>query len=304
MIGEGALKFKENFVSVPGGNVYTKLYDPARRLFGFRLGRIKKALVMIHGGPGYPHNYLENLSVVSDLIPVLFYDQLGCGKSERVQDTTLWNVKRFVEELESIRVFYKVDQLILHGHSWGSIVALEYALKFPERVSGIVMESPCVSIPLWKRDSERLLEQLSVENQKIVEETKRNYRFGNHDFVLAVDEYYRKFVHHERPKPPVLQYCDMQACSEVYTTMWGPCEFILSGSLAPYDRSEELKNISLPVLFTAGEHDEVLPETLSVYESFCQNARTIVLENSRHFPHMDASEDYEALLREFLSKIM
>jgi proline iminopeptidase len=151
---------KESFVKVPGGRVYSRLYDPGTRFLGLRVSRMREALVMIHGGPGYPHDYLQGLSSLSDIIPVLFYDQLGCGRSDRVSDISLWKIDRFVEELEALRRFYGLEKLILHGHSWGTIVALEYTLRYPDIVTGLVFESPCISIPLWLKDSSVLLSKL------------------------------------------------------------------------------------------------------------------------------------------------
>ncbi len=289
-------------MSVPGGKVYTRIFDQGKRILGVRLGKMRDAMVMIHGGPGYPHNYLENLSALSDVMPVLFYDQLGCGRSEKSDDISLWKIGRFVEELEAIRKFYGLEKLILHGHSWGTIVALEYTLKYPDFVKAVIFESPCLSIPLWKKDSLQLITRLDGVTQKVIEDVKKTYRFNSPEFIAAVDLYYQNFVHHERPKPEVLLYCDAHAGAQVYTTMWGPCEFIVSGSLSDYNRMDSLVDINVPVLFTAGEYDEVLPETLATYVNHCPGSTSRIFKGARHFPHIDSCVEYESLLRDFIGK--
>jgi proline iminopeptidase len=290
----------DSCVAVPGGKVFTRLIDTESRILGFRLKKISEALLFIHGGPGYPHDYLSCLSSVSEIMPVLFYDQLGCGRSDKIQDISLWKINRFVEEIEALRCHFGLAKLVLHGHSWGTIVALEYALQYPERISALIFESPCISIPLWKKDSLTLLEQLSATSQEVINETKRNFRFNNPDFIKAVDEYYQKFVHHERPKPEILQYCDTHANSEVYTTMWGPCEFIVTGTLSNYNNIDGLSKITAPILFTAGEFDEVLPETLKLYSQNAPNSKHHIIKNGRHLSHMDSTIEYENIVRNFI----
>ena len=91
-------------------------------------------LLVLHGGPGFPHNYLKPLESLSDERPIVFYDQLGCGNSDRPEDPNLWHTERFVEELAKVRQSLNLEQAHILGHSWGSMLAIDYALTKPEGI--------------------------------------------------------------------------------------------------------------------------------------------------------------------------
>lgn len=291
---------KSYFIGVPGGKIYSRLFDTGKRFLFLRVNKMRQALVFIHGGPGYPHNYFENMVSLSDIMPVIFYDQLGCGKSDRPSNNSLWNIERFVEELEALRNFYGLESMILNAHSWGTIVALEYALKYPDYVSGIIFESPCINIPLWLRDSNELIAKLNEKTRDVIESTKKNYRFNSAEFISAVSEYYRNYVWHDFPKPELIKYCDENSNYQVYTYMWGPCEFIVNGILKDYDKTDSLCMLTCSVIFTSGEFDEVLPETMSFYQSKCPGSSVKIFKGARHFPHINNHTEYDATIREFI----
>ncbi|HMO18717.1 MAG TPA: proline iminopeptidase-family hydrolase [Oligoflexia bacterium] len=305
------LNITEELVPVPGGRVFARLFGGRKssafekffELFGSRAG-IECSLINLHGGPGYPHDYLLGLSGLSDILPVLFYDQLGCGGSDRPSNLSLWRISRFVEEIETIREFFKIKTVILHGHSWGTILALEYALRYPERVRGIVFESPCINISRWKLDSEKFLESLSQKSRDAINNARSTYRFNSKEFIEAVDEYNQRYLHPDRPQPDLLLKCNQNSSTEVYTTMWGPCEFIVSGSLKDYDRSSSLSSLSVPVLYTAGEHDEVSLETLEGYARETPGSYYKIFDGAHHFPHLEAENEYLTVMKDFLSDVL
>src|SRR4051812_41937810 len=106
----------EGRVSVPGGEVWYKLIHPDASGI---------PLVVMHGGPGSAHGYLLSLAALADERPVLFYDQLGCGFSDRPDDVSLWNAERFAEEFQVLRHALKLEEFHLFGHSWGAMLALD-----------------------------------------------------------------------------------------------------------------------------------------------------------------------------------
>jgi proline iminopeptidase len=281
---------KEGFIAVPGGRVWYQSIGNARNT----------PLVVLHGGPGYPHDYLEPLAELADRYRVIFYDQLGCGKSERPSDPGLWRIERFVDELSSVCKELKLRKFHLLGHSWGTIVAVEYALLHPDKLLSLVLASPCLSIPRWVADAAALRKLLPDEVRRVLDEHEQNQNYYAPAYFKATAEYYRCYVCRIRPKPEPVQRSDAGAGGEVYTSMWGPNEFCITGSLAHYDCTAELSKLSLPVFFTCGRLDEAQPETTQYYQNLIPGAQLRVFENSSHTAHWEDKEKYLQSVRDFL----
>src|SRR5690348_230327 len=127
---------QEGYIRVTGGLVWYKVVNPGNGI----------PLLTLHGGPGSPHDYLEPLEKLANERPIIFYDQLGCGKSERPENESLWQRSRFVEELGEIRKALKLEQVHLFGHSWGTMLAIDYALTKPDGLISLILASPALSI--------------------------------------------------------------------------------------------------------------------------------------------------------------
>ena len=155
----GKQESTEGFVAVPGGHVWY-------RKVGW--GDLTPILVL-HGGPGYPHDYLEPLEELAIDRSVVFYDQLGCGRSERPDDPGLWTVERAVLELAAVREALSLPRVHLYGHSWGTMLAVDYALTWPEGLESLILASPCIQIPRWIEDSKQLRKQLPTEVQQVLD---------------------------------------------------------------------------------------------------------------------------------------
>ena len=189
-------------------------------------------LFVLHGGPGYPHNFQNNLSVLANNgFPVILYDQLGCGLSDRPKDTSLWTVDFYVEELEALRkhLGYKLINII--GQSWGGSLAAEYTLRYPKRVNRLILHSPLIDTKLWVEEADKLKDQLP---NNLGEKMRKLEQTGNTDG----DEYGKlahlfndTFVLRVRPKPQDAIDGENNASSEVYNTMWGPSEAYATGNM-------------------------------------------------------------------------
>lgn len=127
----------ERFIPVVGGRVWCRIAGIGDRI----------PLLALHGGPGIPHDYLEPLVEVADERPVVFYDQLGCGRSDRPDDPSLWQIGRFVAEVSQVREALGLARVQILGHSWGTILAADYALHQPLGLVSLVLASPALSVP-------------------------------------------------------------------------------------------------------------------------------------------------------------
>jgi proline iminopeptidase len=153
---------QEGYIKVTGGNVWYKIVGAKENI----------PLIMIHGGPGFPSDSLQTLHTLGKSRPVIFYDQLGCGRSDRPKDKSLWKKERFLDELETLRQHLNVDQMHILGHSWGSMIATMYALRYPKRVKSLILSGPFLSVECWIKDANKLKKNYQIKFKKLLIKTK------------------------------------------------------------------------------------------------------------------------------------
>jgi proline iminopeptidase len=249
-----------------------------------------------------PHDYLEPLADLADLRPVVFYDQLGCGRSDRPSDSSLWNVDRFVTELVQLRTALGLDRVHLLGHSWGSMLALEHYLAKPIGIVSLTLASPSLSIPRWLEDVTRLRTLLPAGVQTILERHERDGSTDSAEYEAAVMVFYRRHLCRLDPWPECLDRAMAGSGSDVYETMWGPSELFMTGTLKNYDRADRLPEIDIPTLFTCGRYDEATPRTVSWYRSLVSKSELTVFEHSAHMAHLEEPNTYLQRLRAHLAR--
>ena len=290
----GAPSVEEGYVDVAGGRVWYQIV-------GERTGATP--LLLLHGGPGVPSYYLESLAALADERPVIFYDQLGCGRSEKPSDPTLWRVDRFVEELGQIRETLDLTEVHLLGHSWGAMLATDYMLTRPKGVASLILASPALSIPLWIEDANRLRAELPMETQEVLRRHEAAGTTDSAEYQESTMVYYKRYLSRLDPWPPALLRSFEELAAPVYNSMWGPSEFYATGSLKDYDRTRRLGELELPVLLTAGRYDEATPETTEWYQSLIPGSELIIFEDSAHITMLDEAERYVEVVRTFLTKV-
>ncbi|HLX57869.1 MAG TPA: proline iminopeptidase-family hydrolase, partial [Ktedonobacteraceae bacterium] len=260
-------------------------------------------LLILHGGPGTPHDYLEPLEALADERPIIFYDQLGCGKSERPDDVNLWFSERFVEELGQIREALGLKQVHIFGHSWGSMLAVDYALTRPEGLVSLILASPPLCIARWLQDAADYRSRLPLEVQNILDRHEAAGTTDSEDYQWATMEYYRRHICRLKPWPDSLERARAAEGTVVYQTMWGPTEFFMTGNLLNYDRTARLHEINVPTLFTCGRYDEATPEATAWYQSFIPGSEMVCFEHSAHMPHLEETKGYLRVVRGFLDRV-
>jgi len=284
---------QEGYISVPGGQVWYKIVNPS----------ISIPLLVLHGGPGSSHNYLEPLERLANERTIIFYDQLGCGNSERPNDTSLWQRNRFVEELHQVRKALKLESVHLYGHSWGAMLAADYALTKPNGLKSLILASPPLSIPRWLKDMERYRSSLPIEVQMVLGEHERNNTTDTEEYQEASMEFYHRYLCRLEPWPEPLERTLANEGASVYETMWGPSEFYMTGNLLDYDRTAQLKEIDIPTLFTCGRYDEATPEATIWYQSLLPKSEVAIFERSAHMAHLEETEPYLQVVQNFLQRV-
>jgi proline iminopeptidase len=287
-----AFKDAEGTLIVPGGRIYY-------RIAGADAPGVP--LLVLHGGPGAPHDYLESLAALADERPVIFYDQLGCGRSERPDDPSLWRVERSVAEIAALCEALGLSRVNLLGQSWGAMLAVEYLLAGGSDVDRLVLSAPLLSSPLWIADQRGLLGKMPPEVRDAVATAESAGNYDAPGYQAAMILYYRRHLCRLDPWPESLNRTFEGLGIQVYLTMWGPSEFTCTGTLRQADLLQRLPELRVPVLLTCGRYDEAAPATVQKLQQLISGARMQIFENASHNHHLEQAEEYLSVVREFLN---
>jgi proline iminopeptidase len=291
---------EERRLEVPGGRVWS------RRVGSGPTGLVSGGglpLLVLHGGPGAPHHYLEPLAALADERPVIFYDQLGCGESERPDDSSLWTVERFVEEVAAVREALGLQRMHLLGQSWGSTLAVNYVARVPDHgVAGMVLSGPFLSSSRWEADQRAHLAAMPGAVQAAVADAEASGDFDAPAYQDAMMSFYQRHVCRLDPWPDCLNEAFQNMGMDVYMKMWGPSEFTCTGTLRGAEFTGLLPRIEQPTLLTCGCFDEATPETTAWYHSLIPEAEMRVFEDASHNHHLEHPAEYLDLVRAFLRK--
>lgn len=261
-------------------------------------------LLTLHGGPGAGHDYLEPLAKLSPDRTVVFYDQLGCGRSDRPDDPALWRIERFAHEIDTLRAALGLTRIHLLGQSWGGWLAIEYMLGRPEGIASLVLASTSASIPQFVAEAELLKAALPGDLPDTLRRHEAAGDYRHPDYQAAVEAFYRRHLCRLDPWPDCLQRSARNLeDNPVYLTMNGPNEFIVTGRLEHWERRERLHEITAPTLITVGRHDEVTPACAETLNRGIVGSRLVLFEDSSHSAHLEEQDAYLELLGRFLKDI-
>lgn len=284
---------REGMIQVSGGKVWYRI-----------VGADKKGipLIALHGGPGAPHDYLESLEALADERPVIFYDQLGCGNSDRPSDTSLWNISRFEEELQQVRDALNLNEVHILGASWGTMLGVQYALSGKQGIKSLVLSGPYLSTSLWDADQQEWISQLPANIRDTIRKYEACKEYSAESYQNAMMEYYKLHVCRLESWPECLNRTFEKMGVEVYQYMWGPSEFTMTGTLKDANLLPRLGFLKVPTLLTCGEFDEATPGTMKIYKDAIPGAQMHVFSGASHAHQLECKEEFIAVVREFLRK--
>jgi len=284
-----ALSATEAYLPVPGGQIWYRVSGPGAAT----------PLILLHGGPGYSSFYLRSLDSLGLDRPTIRYDQLGSGKSGQTTDTLLFTIPHFVAELDSLRAALGLTRVHLLGHSWGTILALEYYRAHPEHVASLILASPALDIPAWERHARELVKTLPESAQRAIRVREAEHNYAAADYQAALADFYGRYVW-RRPVQADLDSTFQTVNQSLYSYMQGPSEFTITGTLKRYDATPWLPGIRIPTLYTVGEFDEANPVTVRHFAELTPGAKVTVLANAAHITTWDAPAEMLATVRNFL----
>ncbi|MCC3158476.1 proline iminopeptidase-family hydrolase [Hymenobacter sp. 15J16-1T3B] len=284
-------------ISTPKGtfNVWTKRFGNNPRI----------KLLLLNGGPGATHEYFECMEsfLPQEGIEFIYYDQLGCGNSDNPKDTAMWSLPRYVEEVEQVRQALKLDKdnFYLLGHSWGGILAAEYALKYQQHLKGLIISNMMMSIPAYNKYADEVLApQLKPEVLREIRqiEAKKDFQNPRYMELLEPNFYAEHLCRVPLPEPAARSLGKTN--QSLYVTMQGPSEFGASGKLVNWDRVADLPKLAVPVLSIGGKHDTMDPEHMRMVAQKVQNGTALICPKGSHMSFYDDQPTYMAGLTKWI----
>ncbi len=277
-----------------------------------RIGNNPKIKVLLlNGGPGLTHEYFECFEnfFPAEGIEFIYYDQLGCGNSDNPQDTTFWDLARYVEEVEQVRTALNLnkDNFYLLGHSWGGILAMQYALKYQSNLKGLIISNMMCSCPDYGKYAQDVLaKQMNPQVLDTIRKLEAKGDFANPKYMeLLMPNFYGEHIcripSDKWPEPMTRSLGKIN--NFLYVTMQGPSEFGIAGNLVNWDVKKELAKISVPTLTIGAKYDTMDPEHMKWMSTQVQNGTYLYCENGSHMSLYDDQQTYFAGLLKFIKGV-
>ena len=257
-------------------------------------------LLLLHGGPGATHEYFE---VFDSYFPAAgieyyYYDQLGSAYSDQPDQPQLWELPRFVEEVEQVRQALALNQsnFYLLGSSWGGMLAIEYALKYQQYLKGVIISNMMASIPAYNEYAKKVL--MPSMDQTALAEIKRLEAAGDYEnpryMELLMPHYYTQHVLRMPADqwPDPVQRTLKHLNTKIYTLMNGPSELGCRGNLVKWDRTADLEKITVPTLTIGARYDTMDPAHMEMMAGRVQRGRYLFCPNGSHFAMYDDQQVY------------
>jgi len=264
-------------------------------------------LLLLHGGPAATHEYFEACDsfLPAAGVEYYYYDQLGSAYSDQPDEPDLWQIDRFVDEVEQVRVALALDagNFFLLGHSWGGILGIEYALKYQQHLKGLVVSNMMSSIPAYNEYARTVL--MPAMDQDVLAKIKSLEASGDTEtpeYMALLEGHYQEHVLRmpaaDWPEPVNRSFA--RTNRSIYVPMQGPSELGASGTLVNWDRTESLKDIDVPALVIGGTHDTMDPAFLEQMAGRFPKGRFLLCPNGGHMAMYDDQATYFRGLIDFI----
>jgi proline iminopeptidase len=296
------LKIESGFVDANGVLIY---YEA--------LGR-GQPLLILHGGPGASHDYfLPYLLPLARTNRVVFIDERGSGKSEKLEDAKGYTVENMVEDVEAVRQHLNLGKMNLLGHSYGGVLAEAYALKYQANLAHLILGSTFHSTKALNEVFRRMKASMTPELRNRIDAMEkaglfghgRSYEQGRYttDYMVAAwGEGYFPYVYRRRPDAGYDPTNTAGMAWDLYREMWGSHgEFIVDGNLVSVEYADRLASITVPTLITVGDHDQVAPSISEVMHTLIKGSTLSLIPESGHMTFVDQPALYVKVVNDFLS---
>jgi len=272
-----------------------------------RVGSGPVKVLLLHGGPGFTHDYLEAMEsfLPQAGIEMYYYDQLGVGNSDIPDDPKLWTLPRYLTEVEEVRRGLGLDHFVLYGQSWGGMLAMEYALNYQQHLRGLVISNMCAGIQSYLNYTASLKKKL-LTSELLTRfnglEAAKDY--GNPEYMrIAMEELYPKMICRLQPWPEPVTRSFRLSNQKIYNQMQGKSEFEVTGNLRDWERWDRLHEIKVKALTIGAVYDEMDPDDMRKMARLMPNATCAICPNGSHLALWDDQAVYFRHLLGFLATV-
>jgi proline iminopeptidase len=299
---QSLFKLEEGFVDAHGVLIYYKTLGQG------------KPLVILHGGPGASHDYLlPYLLPLARENRLIFIDERGSGRSQKLEDPSGYTVEKMLEDVEDVRQALDLGKISLLGHSCGGVLAHAYALKYQENLTGLILCSTFHSTAkmneVFKKMKEKMAPELLARIEKMEKEGLYGHgkdyekgRYKSEYMVAAWGEGYFPYLYQNHPDANYDPVANGLMAWDVYREMWGSDgEFVIDGNLKSVEYIDRLSTITVPTLITVGDHDECAPSLSEEMHQKITGSKLVVLPKSGHMTFVDQPDLFIKTVNEFLN---
>jgi len=272
-------------------------------------------LLIVHGGPGASHDYfLPYLLPLARHHKLIFIDERGSGKSEKLEDPSAYTVENMVEDTEAVRQGLKLGRISLLGHSYGGVLAQAYALKYQTNLTHLILCSTFHSTSKMNEVFRRELADMTPELRDRILSLEKAGLFGKgkdyeknrypNDYMIAAwAEGYFPYLYQRRPDPNYDPIANGNMAWDLYREMWGSHgEYVIDGNLKSVEYADRLKTIKVPTLITVGDHDECAPALSEEMHRLIAGSKLVILPQSGHMNFVDQPELFVKTVNDFLTQ--
>lgn len=286
-----------------GGITMIPIEGGKYRVWTKRIGNGPIHVLTLHGGPGCTHEYFE---CFEDFLPqhgiqFYYYDQLGSHFSDQPDDPALWTVARFCDEVEQVRVGLGLNRFYLFGHSWGGMMGIEYALKYPHHLNGLVISNMTASVASYVESINQIRDELPAEDLRILKKYEAKGEYNAPEYEQAMyRRVYSRYICRLDPWPEPLTRMFRHMNQQVYNTMQGPNEFVITGNFKDWNRWDDLARISVPTLVIGARYDTMPADDIRRMGALIPESRVAICERGSHLAMYDDQEAYFRHLVQFI----
>lgn len=288
------------------GGVKMIQVDGKYNIWTKKVGNSATKMLTLHGGPGATHEYFE---CFEDFLPLegiefYYYDQLGSVYSDQPKDKSLWTVDRFRDEVEQVRVALGLDNFYLFGQSWGGMLGIEYALKYQHHLKALIISDMTASISSYVKYVNELRQKFPLEIKQILEKYEGREEYNAPEYLEVMFKHlYSKHVCRLDPWPEPFMRAFKHLNTEIYNTMQGPNEFVVTGTFKDWNSWNYLQHIVVPTLLIVGRYDTMSENDIQKMGTLIPNSRVVVCENGSHLCMYDDQETYFHELLKFIKDV-
>jgi proline iminopeptidase len=263
-------------------------------------------VLLVHGGPGFSHEYLEAFEAFLPQagFTMYYYDQLGCNNSDQPDDTALWTLDRYTDEVEEVRQALGLEDFVLYGHSWGGMLAIEYALRHQHHLRGLVISNMAAGVQSYLKRTAAIKSELPAPILARLKalEAKEDYDSPEYQQIM-MDEVYPRMLCRLRPWPEPVTRAFRHSNDKIYNLMQGKSEFLVTGNLKDWERWDRLHEIKVKTLTIGARYDEMDPDDMKKMAALMPNGGYAYCPNGSHLCMWDDQVAYFKGLLDFLRTV-